>query len=237
MIIGRLILVFRIKTSIYFFAVWLFELNFEPESSSSQCRQVSRSYYAGVSKWVKGVIMKVRGKLPYGVRIKWLIIWTISQNEIFFFDIGFNLDNLPVRRFSWRRFWSFHRMLVSFSFWVIRYQDLIIKCSIPLIQGTGFEYGMYWSLWSHFSWMCFELCCWWYCLHKSMLQRKYRMLKWSVKRAFMRDDFLISGTSDCPCEINCLDGCDGCDNPVCDCQVSLFAFISWELKIFWNSQY
>ena len=24
----------------------------------------------------------------------------------------------------------------------------------------------------------------------------------------------------CPCEVNCLDGCDECDNPVCDCQVS-----------------
>ena len=24
----------------------------------------------------------------------------------------------------------------------------------------------------------------------------------------------------CPCEVNCLDGCDACDNPVCDCQVS-----------------
>ena len=25
----------------------------------------------------------------------------------------------------------------------------------------------------------------------------------------------------CPCEVNCLDGCDECDNPVCDCQVSV----------------
>ena len=28
--------------------------------------------------------------------------------------------------------------------------------------------------------------------------------------------------SDCPCELNCLDGCDDCANPVCDCQVSSF---------------
>ena len=25
--------------------------------------------------------------------------------------------------------------------------------------------------------------------------------------------------SDCPCEANCLDGCNDCDNPVCDCEV------------------
>ena len=30
--------------------------------------------------------------------------------------------------------------------------------------------------------------------------------------------------SACPCELNCLDGCDDCDNPVCDCQVKLFCF-------------
>ena len=28
--------------------------------------------------------------------------------------------------------------------------------------------------------------------------------------------------SDCPCEANCLDGCDDCENPVCDCEVSSF---------------
>ena len=29
---------------------------------------------------------------------------------------------------------------------------------------------------------------------------------------------------DCPCELNCLDGCDECDNPVCDCEVSFGSF-------------
>ena len=45
---------------------------------------------------------------------------------------------------------------------------------------------------------------------------------------------LISGTSDCPCEINCLDGCDGCDNPVCDCQVSFiwFQFMRTQKNVF-----
>ena len=26
--------------------------------------------------------------------------------------------------------------------------------------------------------------------------------------------------SACPCELNCLDGCTDCDNPVCECEVS-----------------
>ena len=30
--------------------------------------------------------------------------------------------------------------------------------------------------------------------------------------------FLIK-FSDCPCEIGCLDGCDDCPNPVCECEV------------------
>ena len=30
--------------------------------------------------------------------------------------------------------------------------------------------------------------------------------------------------SECPCELNCLDGCDDCDNPVCNCQVRTLVY-------------
>ena len=32
--------------------------------------------------------------------------------------------------------------------------------------------------------------------------------------------------SACPCELNCLDGCTDCDNPVCECEVSYIDFNS-----------
>ena len=35
---------------------------------------------------------------------------------------------------------------------------------------------------------------------------------------------------DCPCEIGCLDGCDGCSNPVCQCEVSFsINHIAWSV--------
>jgi len=32
--------------------------------------------------------------------------------------------------------------------------------------------------------------------------------------------------SDCPCNDGCPDGCDECDNPICQCQVNLNEFIN-----------
>ena len=29
---------------------------------------------------------------------------------------------------------------------------------------------------------------------------------------------------DCPCDANCPDGCNGCDNSICDCSVSAISF-------------
>ena len=35
---------------------------------------------------------------------------------------------------------------------------------------------------------------------------------------------------DCPCEIGCLDGCDDCSNPVCQCEVSFsINHIAWSV--------
>ena len=37
---------------------------------------------------------------------------------------------------------------------------------------------------------------------------------------------------DCPCEIGCLDGCDDCSNPVCQCEVSFsINHTAWSLTV------
>ena len=38
---------------------------------------------------------------------------------------------------------------------------------------------------------------------------------------FYGNEKILNSISDCPCQINCYDGCDDCPNPVCQCEVSI----------------
>ena len=42
---------------------------------------------------------------------------------------------------------------------------------------------------------------------------------YKVRKIFYWPLLIFNKLSECPCEIGCLDGCDECDNPVCDCEV------------------
>ena len=44
---------------------------------------------------------------------------------------------------------------------------------------------------------------------------------WSIKST------LLTLYQDCPCELNCSNGCEDCPNPVCECQVCSFCISVW----------
>ena len=47
----------------------------------------------------------------------------------------------------------------------------------------------------------------------SCIEGKFRSLFYFYK--------ILWCSKDCPCQINCLDGCDDCPNSVCQCEVSI----------------
>ena len=54
----------------------------------------------------------------------------------------------------------------------------------------------------------------------------------SAKRYGVQKIFI--SISDCPCQINCLDGCDDCPNTVCQCEVSIVFPARYNCFLFYN---
>ena len=55
------------------------------------------------------------------------------------------------------------------------------------------------------------------------LKQKGRLVLHKYKALGIKIYFLACYLG-CPCELNCLDGCEDCDNPVCNCEVSSSCF-------------
>ena len=72
---------------------------------------------------------------------------------------------------------------------------------------------------------CFARCnandsaCWSQCLRENTECIKCKITSCYAFMHYYRYMHCKNISSACPCEVNCLDGCDECDNPVCDCQV------------------
>ena len=52
-------------------------------------------------------------------------------------------------------------------------------------------------------------------------------------KALEFESCFLTCNSGCPCELNCLDGCEDCDNPVCNCEVSSSCSVAQICRLGW----